>query len=523
MDFAEPIRFEEAIAKLRERGVMPTTLDTAGLRALALAIRERSFFSARVESAGLLQKMRDYLMDFLEENRMENGGLRAQGRAEFVADMREFAIREGLGRVDPETGKIDPKIRESDLRDIRSRARLELIFDTQTEAAHEFGWWKQGNDPDILDVWPAQRFIRVRPVAAPRAHHKANEGAVKRKDDLKFWLDMNRDFGVPWGPWGFNSGMGVEDVDREEAEALGVIKKDEAVEMPEEKFNKGMEASARELDGDMGAALARATGGSVARGVARPRKRQKTEDLKTEEGRAGEKAPDKGGKLPRLPGTMEPVAVPPRKSPASAKLAGLDAHPDAATLRAALSVIDSVHDDGGLGEVLLRATEGTVNIGEYSYSGGDGRPKWIEISTRGPWPELTLLHEVGHWIDQQAFGGRHGFGTATGAWAEMAKLLTEGETAKEIRRRIRTGRSEPGGRKDISHWKLKELRESLKVEEMFARGYAQWIVGESGHPRMKEQLARADISRDGLYGMRGEDSGKFSRFIKDAFTKKGWL
>ena len=521
MEITTPIPFDEAIEKLRERGVMPTALDTDGLRDLALEVRERAFFSARVESARLLSEMKEYMLEYLEGTRMENGGMKAQGRAEFVAMMRELAIKEGLGKVDAETGRIDTNIRENDLTDIRSLARLHLIFDTQTEAAHEFGFWKQGNDPDILDIFPAQRFIRVRPVAAPRAYHAANEGAVKRKDDLAFWLSMNRDFGVPWGPWGFNSGMGVEDVDREEAEALGVIGKKDRVKMPDQVFNTGVQASTRGMDAEIAAALARATGGTVAEGGVRMK--DEGRGMKSDGASASEKAGDKGGKMPRLPGKMEGVEVPPRKSPASAKLVGLDAHPDAATLRAALSVIDSVHDDGGLGEVLLRATAGTVNVGEYSFSGRDGKPRALEISTRGPWPELTLIHEVGHWIDQQIFGGIDGFGTATGAWPEMARLLTDGETAREIRRRIRTGRSVPEGRKDISHWKLAELRESLKSQEMFARGYVQWIVGESGHPRLKEQMARADFSRDGLYGLRGEDSGQFSQFIKNAFTQKGWL
>jgi hypothetical protein len=210
--------------------------------------------------------MKDYLGDYMACARMENGGLKAQGRAQFVADMRELAIREGLGRIDLATGKVDPVIRESDLTDIRSTRRLQLIFDTQVEAAQEYGFWKQGQDPAILYVFPAYRFLRIRPVMIPRFYHQAEEGTIRRKDDLKFWLSMNRDFNVPWGPWGYGSGMGVEDVNREDAIAAGVMSEADEVLPIEKTFNDGLSASVRDLDGGIAAALARITGGTLADG-----------------------------------------------------------------------------------------------------------------------------------------------------------------------------------------------------------------------------------------------------------------
>ena len=51
-------------------------------------------------------------------------------------------------------------------------------------------------------------------------------------------------FGVPFGPWGFNSGMDVEDVRRDEAIRLGLIEKNEQVLPPDDTFNKGLKAAA---------------------------------------------------------------------------------------------------------------------------------------------------------------------------------------------------------------------------------------------------------------------------------------
>lgn len=271
MIFETPIPFLDALAKLREREITPSARDTAAWQDVSAAIRERAFFSARVESARVLQAMRDQLEDFVAETRLSNGGLKAHSRAEFVADMRELAIREGLGRVDPATGAISPQIRESDLQDIRSIRRLELIFDTQVESAQEYGYFSQGQDPDILFAFPAQRFIRIRPVIAPRAYHESALGEVRRKDDLRFWLDMNRDFGVPWGPWGFGSGVGVEDVDRDEAIAEGVIKASDNVQPVVRPFNEGLQSGTRDFSPDVLAALRRAVGGTLADAALTPR------------------------------------------------------------------------------------------------------------------------------------------------------------------------------------------------------------------------------------------------------------
>jgi hypothetical protein len=508
MEFTEGLPFAEALAKLGERGVLPADFDTYQWSLVPTEIRERAFFSSRVESATLLDTMKRYMDNYLAGARDENGHLVAQGRSEFVADMRELAIREGLGQVDAETGEIIPEIRESDLTDIRSIARLQLIFDTQVEAAQEYGYWLQGQHPDVLRAFPCSRFIRVRPVMMPRDYHAANEGVVRRKDDLDFWLDMNRDFGVPWGPWGFGSGMGVEDVGRSEAIELGIITADTVVKPVVEQFNKRLQAGVKSMDPGIAAALRRATGGSLAEG-----------------GRltVREVVADSAPKRPRLPGLMEAVPVPERISPASAKIVGLNEHPDAAILQATASVIDSVHDDGGLSPVKLFASAATKNVGEYEFSQSTGRPLSMTISTAGPWPEITYLHENAHWMDQQIFGGRDGFGTRTGKWGGMIEILTKGETAKEIRRMIQSERRFRDGPKDLWPWMVADLKRMLKPEEMFARAYTQWITTKSAHQRLELLLKEADAHYFGIHNLKEADFAKFDAEITNQFVKRGWL
>lgn len=243
MQFTQPILFEEAIKKLGSRTAIASALTSKEWSAMPLKLRERAFFSARVEDARFLHEMQSMIGDFLEGVRevLPNGevAIKVGGRAQFIELAREKAIARGLGPLVPEDAGT--------IKDITSERRLALIFDTQTKAARDFGNWKQGMDTDELDQFPAQRFVRVVDVSAPRPLHEQYEGEVRLKTDLPFWLMLNSPqiggFGVPYGPWGFNSGMDVEDVEREEAEELGLIEPLEVIHPIDQDFNAHLEAS----------------------------------------------------------------------------------------------------------------------------------------------------------------------------------------------------------------------------------------------------------------------------------------
>lgn len=248
MEFLTAQPFEEAVRKLGERSPVGSILNSYDWRRVPTALRERAFFSSTVEDVRFLDRAQSFLTDFLNGVRDTNAAgesyLRAGGRAQFIDELQKFALREGMGPLDQrDVGSI---------KDIRSESRLGLIFDTNLKAAQDFGYWKQGMDADVLDAFPAQRFIRVAAVRKPRPLHQANRNEVRRKDDLAFWLAMNSTaiggFGVPWGPWGFNSGMDVEDVGRSESDALGLTTPNERMQPVDKEFNDHLEASTRALD-----------------------------------------------------------------------------------------------------------------------------------------------------------------------------------------------------------------------------------------------------------------------------------
>lgn len=259
MQFVKPVPFREAIEKIGKKTPIGSQLNSTEWSAVPVALRERAFFSSQVESVRFLQRGKDAVGDFIAGNRetLPNGqvALKTGSRAQFVRDMSAFAVAEGMGPLVPDD--------EGTIKDIRSQRRLDLIFDVQTQQAQDYGYWKQGMDPDVLEEFPAQRFIRVKDVKDPRDRHAEFEGQVALKSDVDFWQRINEDFGVPWGPWGWGCGHDVEDVDRDAAERMGLIKPGDRMPPVEKEFNDRLESSTAGLDDEMQEVLREAFGDQI--------------------------------------------------------------------------------------------------------------------------------------------------------------------------------------------------------------------------------------------------------------------
>jgi len=240
--------FADALQKLSPRTPIGAKLRSDEWAKVPLALRERAFFSARVESVRLLQGMKDSILGALNGSRTEGGAGMDRGR--FISDMRKLAGELGVGQL----GK-------STITDVSGPERLNLIYDMQTRNARGFARFKFGNDPYVLQEWPAQRLIRVATRKEPRdwedrwnqaAANVAFEGvSPTRMVALKsspIWGELSS-FGTPWPPFDYGSGMGVEDVDRGEAEALGLVAPGEILPPSlEDDFNAKLESSVKGLD-----------------------------------------------------------------------------------------------------------------------------------------------------------------------------------------------------------------------------------------------------------------------------------
>lgn len=256
----EPLKgLPEAIERIKAKTPISGALKTSEWARVPLALRERAMFSARVESARLLSAMQDKLERRITLTREAVAhGEAYVDRSSFIADMRKIAEAEGLG---DKTGTIT---------DIRNAARLGLIFDFQTQQAAEYARYAMGQDADMLDAFPAQELVRIEERELPRdwlrrwaeAGGKLFGGRMIALKTDPIWQRISR-FGTPYPPFDFGSGMGVEDVSREEAEALGVIQAGQKVAPSLPDFNAQLEASATGIPPEIMGKLMRAFGNQI--------------------------------------------------------------------------------------------------------------------------------------------------------------------------------------------------------------------------------------------------------------------
>lgn len=197
-----------------------------------IAERQGAFFSAENENARLMQRIQTFLVECLsgetDKIKLPNGEVRevkrVQGKSHFIEKVRDFMDKEGISKP----GQYN---KENDVvTNIGSRARLSLIFDVQTRSAYSRARFEKSMTIDALRACPAARFVRYPGAKTMRPIHVFYEDEVRLKTDFNFWAyEMNSyDIGgflVPWAPYGFNSYMDQQDVDRGEAMSLGLIPK----------------------------------------------------------------------------------------------------------------------------------------------------------------------------------------------------------------------------------------------------------------------------------------------------------
>jgi hypothetical protein len=245
--FDQPIDFDDAIDRLEDKKVVPTFLTSDEISKIDPALREKGFFSARQMDVTLLQGFQDSVGNILKGK---------SGMAKEARDLHDLMDRIGTAPGD------------GGLEDIYSKGRIDLILKTNTQLSQGYGQWKQGNEEGAIDAFPAQELIRFEDRTVPREWFEIWDAAADDLGDetsatdatetgrmvaLKndpIWLAIS-DFGLPWPPFKFNSGMGVLDVSYEDAVDLGVMDENDDPLLPEDddaSMNDGMSGSVDGVD-----------------------------------------------------------------------------------------------------------------------------------------------------------------------------------------------------------------------------------------------------------------------------------
>ena len=231
---------------------LPTEATSEELAKLPAALRREALFSARMNRLGPLVEAGAQIKGILD------GGV-------SMSDARK-SIREALDAA----GYVPPAGAEGGLTDHRSKTRLDLILTQNVRKAR--GYARREADMETLDDWPAQELVRLFQRQAPRdwTERWAEAGGqtpggrmIALKTD-PIWSAISR-FGEPYPPFDYGSGMGLRDIDREEAEKLGLLGPDDVLTPEEPEYPEVQEANMPGIDAmpALQAAVEKAMGGGA--------------------------------------------------------------------------------------------------------------------------------------------------------------------------------------------------------------------------------------------------------------------
>ena len=198
---------------------LPTNLSAAELATLPADIRQQALFSARLNLADPLAQIGASVKGILD------------GDKSLSESRRD--IRASLAAA----GYEPPEGAAGGLQDHTSRTRLDLILGQNVRFARGYGARAAGMDSDVLEAFPAQELVRVMARRHPRgrgfwqARWTERGGKLvggRRMVALKtddIWTAIS-EFDLPYPPFDYGSGMGLLDIDRDEAIRLGLLEDD---------------------------------------------------------------------------------------------------------------------------------------------------------------------------------------------------------------------------------------------------------------------------------------------------------
>lgn len=248
LDLNSPLH--DAVRQMAGRVVTPSGMTSREWELVPAEVRLRSMFSSRVEYERTLAEMKVRLEAGIA-NVKRDGATMDKGR--FVEEMRAIIREDGYKRPDG--------AKQKSVRNLRSRARLELIWNMNVAQARGYARWLADMDPHMLAASPCYELVRFKQrreirdwplewadhggkfYGAPGKDYPGAKGRMIAKKTDPIWRWISR-FKTPWPPFDWGSGMGLVNVLRDESEALGVIGSEDPPQDPETlPYNATAEAS----------------------------------------------------------------------------------------------------------------------------------------------------------------------------------------------------------------------------------------------------------------------------------------
>ncbi|MBQ4385667.1 MAG: hypothetical protein II823_07110 [Kiritimatiellae bacterium] len=199
-----------AAEKILQKALVTSDIGSEQWNSIQAGLRDRAFFSARVAEVRFLDAMRSRIAESLSGN---------LSQSEFRKAVREMLTH----------GSYDAGENRGTIKDLMTKARLDLIFDTNRKMAQGYVQHLQATTDGALAAFPAYELLRAEPRKMPRNwpaiwQQKGGtlyQGRMIAPKTDPIWTRISR-FGLPYPPFDYNSGMDIFSVSRSECLALGV-------------------------------------------------------------------------------------------------------------------------------------------------------------------------------------------------------------------------------------------------------------------------------------------------------------
>lgn len=473
IDLRQPTPLKDIVADVSAKTPIGSVLRTAGWETVPQGLRDSAFFSAGVTSAQFLAAQQKAVADLIARAK----GVNEKGepywkmdRARFIAEMRQLG--EALN-VERPGGRPYNMVTEGDLADPVSIARLRLVINTQLEMAYGYADWLTGMDPDILEAFPAQELVRISPRRVPRdwptrwaeAAAAVNwEGVLKNSSRMialktsPIWIQLSR-FKKPHPPFDFQSGMGVEEIERGEAEDLELLDADTVLIPPLKPIQAGLEASTKGLGPQQKKLLQEVFGDQV----------KTTDDTVKWTGKPRQVTPN-------LHRTARPITEAFEAKP------GINPVMSQAFDRSVQSLGEVLTPIRAAKKLEVRPVAGSGH--GYTFSAA-GTPRFMELGQDTGTPHLEAMHEIGHyWAasnlgqGQPAAGAPVDFTLTAPDWLR-AVMDTEPVQAMTA---MLAAASDPEEKEILSY--------HLQPGELWARCFSEWGAVRSGQREGLRELSQ---------------------------------
>lgn len=207
-----------AAEKILQKVLVGSNIDSSQWNSIQAGLRDRAFFSSKVAEMSILEAAQKISSEYAKGER-DLSSLRME--------LKDF--------LENKAGYVPSEDIRGTIKDLTSKARLDVIIKTNVAQARGFVQYAEGMTPGAFAAFPAQEFTRIEHRNKPRttwpqrwkdAGGRLYGGRMIALKTDPVWTRLSI-FGTPYPPFDWGSGMGVMDVSKREAIELGLIKQDD--------------------------------------------------------------------------------------------------------------------------------------------------------------------------------------------------------------------------------------------------------------------------------------------------------